>query len=56
MEIAHKEHFIAGILLIIIAGIFNWHDFFWLVGIVLVLYALFANGRRYGDTDKHETF
>lgn len=55
MEIVHKEHFIAGILLIIIAGIFNWHNFFWLAGIVLVLYALFANGKQTEETDQNES-
>ncbi|MBT8272284.1 MAG: hypothetical protein KJO77_00670 [Bacteroidia bacterium] len=56
MEIVHKEHFIAGIILILVAGAFNWHNFFWLVGIVLVLYALFANGRRAGEGDHNKTF
>lgn len=49
MNVSNKELLIAGIIFIILAGIFHWSHVLWIVGILCVFVAVYNNRKEHND-------
>ena len=58
MTVTSRELLIAGIVFIILAGIFHWSHAFWLLGILLVLVAVLNDRKDHhkNSQDDREVF
>ena len=49
MIVTNRELFIAGVVFIILAGIFHWSHVLWIVGILCVFLAIYNDKKEHTD-------